>query len=345
MSFSLRETRTRWSLSVTLDRRLQTWAETASQKSRLVRAEPLSRHSSLRIGGPASYWIEVGDSEDLEGLLSALGPQRFWCVGLGSNTLFPDEGIEEPVIRLVGDLAGWKVTLDGDSDVASVEVMAGAINAHLVRGLLAEGWVGAEFLTLIPGTFGGAVALNAGTKEQELATILESVTLAIPDEARGEWLIQELQADGLQLDYRHAELPDGALVISGAITVEVGDVGAARQRVRADKERRNETQPYRLASVGSTFANPEGDYAGRLIEEVGLKGESLGGARISNLHANFFINESDARSDDFLGLMALARHRVRERFGVELRPEVRFVGFDGDARMRELECELNDRDV
>ena len=142
------------------------------------------------------------------------------------------------------------------------------------------------------------------------------------------------------MSYRSADLPPGSLVVGGVIEVTDGDVDEARQLVAKDKERRNRTQPYRLASVGSTFANPDGDYAGRLIEEVGLKGESTGGARVSELHANFFINESEARADDFLELMARARHRVREQFGVELRPEVRFVGFDGMKRLCELEQQL-----
>ena len=144
--------------------------------------------------------------------------------------------------------------------------------------------------------------------------------------------------------YRHTALPEGTLVVGGTIRVRRGDVDAARERIAADKERRNRTQPYRLASVGSTFANPEGDYAGRLIDQVGLKGESIGGATISELHANFFINESDATAEDFLRLMALARHRVRNDFGVELRPEVRFVGFDGMKRLTEYERQLENAD-
>lgn len=345
MSHRLSERRIDWATSANLEERLQNWSRESSSQSRLIVGEPLSRHSSLRIGGQASRWIEVGTPEDLWSLLAVLAGEKFHCVGLGSNTLFPDEGIEAPVIRLVGSMANWSLESHQDRRIARVEVMAGAINAHFVRGLLRDGWVGAEFLTLIPGTLGGAVALNAGTKEKELDQVLESVWLAIPDWDRRAWTVERRGIEELELRYRHTELPKGSLVVAATLRVERGDVDAAQRRVRADKERRNRTQPYRLASVGSTFANPQGDYAGRLIEEAGLKGKRIGGARISELHANFFINESEATAEDFLELMALARHRVRRDFGVELRPEVRFVGFDGRARMRDLERELEDRDV
>ena len=324
-----------WDTSSTLTQRLDRWSEVSTGDSRLLFDEPLSRHCSLRIGGPATYWIEVGSASDLQTLLAALGDAPFYSVGLGSNVLFPDDGIDAPVVRFVGDLASW--TVEADGDVASVDVMSGTVNAHLVRGLLDDGWVGADFLTLIPGTFGGAVALNAGTKEAELSEILDTVWLAVADDDNRRWVVEAKSPASLKMSYRYCELPPDALVIGGRIELRQGDVEAARRRMKADKQRRNETQPYRLASVGSTFANPDGDYAGRLIDEVGLKGESVGGARISELHANFFINDDDASADDFLMLMARARRRVREQFDIELRPEVKFVGFDGLRRLDELE--------
>jgi len=294
--------------------------------------EPMSRHSSLRIGGPALAWAEVATKGELESVLRMareLGTQVV-VNGLGSNTLFPDEGIDGFVIRLSGDLATWEVH-DG-----TVEVGAGTVNAHLVRGLLKEGWVGMEFLTLIPGTFGGAIAMNAGTRETELSTILRQVELMLPDEPR----MVTMTPTELNMSYRHCALPTGAVVVAGTIEVQEGDVSQAQAAMKADKDRRNLTQPYRLASAGSTFANPEGDAAGRLIEAVGLKGFGIGGARISELHANFFINEGDASADDFLKLMATARVRVRNEFGIELKPEVQFVGFDGWTRLKQLEEEV-----
>lgn len=329
-----------WSESGSLADRLAEWASDATAESDLKKDESLRRRSSLRIGGSARWWIEIGDVEDLVDLLAKIAGDRTHCIGLGSNVLFPDDGLDEPVLRFVGDLAEWTINDDETGRRATVDVAAGTINAHLVRGLLAEGWVGAEFLTLIPGTFGGAVALNAGTRDKELRQILRFARVAVPDEEARKWRIERLSPAQLQMGYRRCELPDGAIVVGGRIEVGRGDVDAARARMDADKERRDRTQPYRLASVGSTFANPDGDYAGRLIDEVGLKGHRVGGARISELHANFFINEDDATTDDFLRLMALARRRVRDRFDIELRPEVRFVGFDGEQRLRELERSL-----
>lgn len=295
--------------------------------------EPLSKHSSLRIGGPALAWISVETEDELSNVLRmARDFELDWLInGLGSNTLFPDEGFDGLVLRLTGEFARWHV----DDGVAYVG--AGVVNAHLVRGLLKEGWVGMEFLTLIPGTFGGAIVMNAGTREKELSEILEEVRVLSLEEPR----MATLTPENLDMRYRHAEIPAGRVVCSGAIRLTRGDVAAASANVKADKDRRNETQPYGLASAGSTFANPPGDAAGRLIDSLGLKGTKIGGARISELHANFFINESGATSEDFLRLMALARVRVREEFGIELRPEVRFVGFDGWARLEELEKEVS----
>lgn len=305
---------------------------------RFRRNEPLTKHGSLRIGGQAAYWLEVSSLEELEWVRSFAEQHQHEIVpvGLGSNVLYPDEGIDGIAIRMVGDLAKWQIQ-PVDEQTAMVSIGAGTVNAHLVRGLLKEGWIGMEFLVLIPGTFGGAVTMNAGTREKDLSSILRQVEIFAPDEPR---MVTVLEASEIEISYRHTKLPKGSIVTGGVCEVHRGDVDAARERVQADKERRNETQPYRLASVGSTFANPEGDFAGRLIEAVGLKGHRIGGARISPLHANFFINEEDATAEDFIRLMATARARVRQTFGIELRPEVKFVGFDGWARLQAIEQEL-----
>ncbi len=296
--------------------------------------ESLARHTSLRIGGPASWWVEPHSLEELQDIIRLAREHgvSLDIVGLGSNTLFPDEGIDGVVVKLCGELAVWRQLPDEKDGVRLIEVGAGCINAHLVKGLLKQGMVGAEFLMLIPGLFGGAVIMNAGTRDAELGGILERVTYL---DAAGE--SHCVNASSLDIAYRHTTLPEGAVVVSGVIRVGHGDVDEARARAQADKDRRNLTQPYRLASVGSTFANPEGDYAGRLIEAVGLKGARCGGAQVSDLHANFFINAERATARDFLTLMARARVAVRRQFGVERRPEVRFVGFDGWALLTQLE--------
>ncbi|WP_168211035.1 UDP-N-acetylmuramate dehydrogenase [Persicimonas caeni] len=312
--------------------------------ARVVFNEPLAKHCSLRIGGPAAVWAEVETAEELVELARAGEAEglELTIAGLGSNTLFPDEGIRGIVARLTGELAAFEIAAEADDDTAVMRIGAGAVNAHVVRALHKGGWVGAEFLALIPGTFGGAVVMNAGTKEAELSEVLLDVDVLEPDGAGG-YRRSTWEPAKLGLSYRHSEVSDDVLVLGGRIRIRRGDVDEARQAVRRDKARRNRTQPYKLASVGSTFANPKGDYAGRVIEEVGLKGHAIGGARISELHANFFINENGATAADFLELMALARSRVRHRFGLELRPEVRFVGFDGFKRMLEYERRLEEQ--
>lgn len=300
-------------------------------------SEPLSRRTSLRIGGPASWWVEPHTLPELHTLFTLARTHHVptLMAGLGSNTLFPDEGFDGVVIRLAGELAAWRILDDTDELATLVEVGAGCINAHLVKALLKQGYVGAEFLVLIPGVFGGGVVMNAGTHEADLGQILDRVTYI--SSTTGE--LRTVPASALHIAYRHTTLPEDAVIVSGVIRVSKGDVDAARERAKSDRARRDITQPYRLASAGSTFANPEGHYAGQLIERVGLKGERFGGAQISALHANFFINDQDATARDFLTLMARARVRVRERFGVELRPEVKFAGFDGFALLAELEAE------
>ena len=305
--------------------------------------EPLSKHSSLRVGGRAAVWAEPQNRRSVARLVAwAVEHGMPWhVVGLGSNVLFPDDGIDGVVLKLAGDCATFDIDASGTSDGtqrARVDVGAGVVNAHLVRELLNRGWVGAEFLSLIPGTFGGAVAMNAGTKEGALKDILREVTLLRA--GGGTTDVETVSADALDLAYRHSALPADALVLSGTIEVREGDADAARRRMKADRDRREETQPYRLPSVGSTFANPEHGYAGELIERVGLKGTVCGGAKISDHHANFFINDDDATAEDFLRLMAKARHRVREREGIDLRPEVQFVGFDGMKRLQQMEATL-----
>jgi UDP-N-acetylmuramate dehydrogenase len=276
---------------------------------RFRRDESLAKHGSLRIGGSAAYWIEVSSLEELSWVrdFAERTGQRIVVVGLGSNVLFGDDGIDGIAVRLVGELAQW-VIQPVDDETALVTIGAGTVNAHLVRGLLEEGWIGMEFLVLVPGTFGGAVTMNAGTREKELSSNLRRVELFAPDEPG---MVTVLDASQIEISYRHTALPKHSIVTGGTVEVHRGDVNAARERVQADKDRRNETQPYRLASVGSTFANPEGDFAGRLIEAVGLKGHRIGGARISPLHANFFINEGDASAEDFLRLMATASSRAQ----------------------------------
>jgi len=198
------------------------------------------------------------------------------------------------------------------------------MNAHAVRVLHAEGLVGAEFLALVPGQFGGAVVMNAGTRWGELSEILVEVRLATVE---GE--IVDVPVSNLAPSYRHGGVPPGAVVLSGTVRVDPGDADAARQKVRQEKLYRSQTQPYRLNTSGSIFANPPGDAAGRLIEAAGVKGLRWGGVEVSSVHANWIVNWSGGTALEVVQMMAFVRRCVCSHADVTLRPEVRLMGFSG----------------
>lgn len=293
----------------------------------------LRRATTLRVGGAAQLFVALDSVAAVEQALSlceAAGV-ALTLVGLGSNVVVPDEGVRGLVARLGGALA--HVTLAGGAPLEPVdspsrtgelliEAGAGAVNAHLVRDLHRAGYVGAEFLALVPGTVGGAVVMNAGTRWGELSGILDAV--AVVDARHGHrWIA----ATELGMSYRHTALPKGAVVVGARLRVTPGDTVDAAQRVKDEKAYREATQPYKLATNGSVFANPPGDAAGRLIDAAGLKGTRDGEAQISEKHANWIVNTTGrASAASVLRLMALARRTVRERFGVVLRPEVRLLG-------------------
>jgi UDP-N-acetylmuramate dehydrogenase len=177
-----------------------------------------------------------------------------------------------------------------------------------------------EFLAGVPGTLGGATAMNAGTRLGEMKDVLERVELATADGAG--WV----PAASLGFAYRTCRLPAGAVVTRIEVRLRPGDVEASRAAMREDQEKRRRTQPLDRPTFGSTFTNPPGDYAGRLVEAVGLRGHRVGNATWSDVHANFIVNLGGATAEDVRALIRLARARVRERFGIALETEVRFFG-------------------
>jgi UDP-N-acetylmuramate dehydrogenase len=218
------------------------------------------------------------------------------------------------VLKLPQDLAGEAA--EGERLVLS----AGAPTSRLPARAHALGLTGMEFLAGIPGTLGGATAMNAGTRLGELKDVLVRVELAT---AEGAGFVP---AAALGFAYRTCRLPPGAVVTRIEVRLRPGDVEASRAAMRADQEHRRRTQPLDRPTFGSTFTNPPGDHAGRLIEAVGLKGHRVGNATWSLVHANFIVNLGGATAGDVLALIRLARARVRERLGIRLQTEVRFLG-------------------
>jgi UDP-N-acetylmuramate dehydrogenase len=278
--------------------------------------EPLAPRTSIRVGGPAELLVRPADPDDLAALLAAVASLGIplSVLGGGANTLVADAGVPGVVVRLPTEFGEERQ--DGDRLLLSAGAPMGRLSA---RGH-ALGLVGAEFSAGIPGTLGGATAMNAGTRLGEMKQLLTRVELATADG------IGFLPAGALQLAYRRSELPAGAVVTRVELQLHPGDVAASRAAMEADLAHRRSTQPLHQPSFGSTFWNPPGRFAGQLIEAVGLKGHRVGGAMFSELHANFIVNLGTATARDVLALIRLARERVAERFGVQLETEVRRLG-------------------
>jgi UDP-N-acetylmuramate dehydrogenase len=289
--------------------------------ARLVRGEcrpdePLAPRTSIKVGGPADLLVRPADPADLATLLSAVRRLQLplSILGGGANTLVADDGVRGVVVRLPAEFG--EEAVDGDR----LLLPAGAPIARLPARGHALGLVGAEFSAGIPGTLGGATAMNAGTRLGEMKQLLTRVELATADG------LGFVPAEALQLAYRTCVLPAGAVVTRVELRLTPGDVTASRAAMEADLAARRRTQPLHQPSFGSTFRNPPERFAGQLIEAVGLKGHRLGGAMISDVHANFIVNLGTATARQVWALVKLARARVAERFGVRLQTEVRRLG-------------------
>ena len=291
-------------------------------RGELRMAEPMARHTSWRAGGCADRAYIPADLDDLRAFLASL-PQHelVYLVGLGSNLLVRDGGVRATAIFTHGALK--RVRLEGGRLYAE----AGVPSPKLARFAAAHELGGAEFMAGIPGTVGGALAMNAGCYGGETWNIVGSVTTV----DRAGQLRQRTRAD-YAIGYRTAVLKaeGGRIAEEWFVAVRFdlprGDGATARATIKLLLERRTETQPLNQPNAGSVFRNPRGDYAARLIEACGLKGCALGGAMISAQHANFIANTGDARAADIEALIVLAQAAVKQKFGIELEREVRIVG-------------------
>jgi UDP-N-acetylmuramate dehydrogenase len=287
-----------------------------SVRGEAVRDAPLAARTAIRIGGPADLLVRPATPDDVVRVLARareLGVPVL-ALGGGANLLVADRGVRGIVVRLPQDGA------DESARGETLVLCAGAPAARLVARAQRLGLVGCEFAAGIPGTLGGLVAMNAGTRTGEMKDVVTRVELATADGVG--WV----DAAALRFAYRHAELPAGAVVTRVEVRLREGDVAAAAAVMKADVEKRRATQPLTQPTFGSTFRNPPGDYAGRLVESVGLRGHREGGAQWSPVHANFVVNLGGATAGDVLALVNLARARVRDATGIVLEPEVRLAG-------------------
>ncbi|MES9844708.1 MAG: UDP-N-acetylmuramate dehydrogenase [Candidatus Sedimenticola sp. PURPLELP] len=279
--------------------------------------EPLALHTTWRVGGPARRFYRPADSDDLLLFLSRLPEQEplLW-LGLGSNLLVRDGGFDGTVIATQGRLEG--VTLVAGN---RLRVEAGVACAKVARFAAREGLCGAGFLAGIPGTMGGALAMNAGAFGGETWKLVTGVEMV---DRHGR--VHLRKPGEFEIGYRHVAGPEGEWFLAALIELEPGDVEAGQQAIRSLLERRAATQPTGLPSCGSVFRNPEGDHAARLIESAGLKGTTIGGAVVSEKHANFIINTGAATAADIERLIELVQERVEAQSGIRLHTEVHMVG-------------------
>ena len=284
-------------------------------------AEPLARYTSMKIGGPADYFIEVSNLAALAALLPALERYHvdFYVLGNGSNVLVSDRGVRGAVIRLAGEFrtVEWREVIDR----IQVNVGAAYVVTQLVREAARKGYAGLEFAEGIPGTVGGALYMNAGAYGSEFEKVVDQVDGVTRD---GKPL--QFAREQMTFSYRDSHLPAGTVVTRVSMRLQKTEAARLGLKVRELTSKRKESQPSGFPNSGSMFRNPPGDYAGRLIEAAGLKGKRIGQSQISERHANFFVNLGGARAREVRQLMELAQAEVRRQFGVDLVAEVKFLG-------------------
>lgn len=291
-------------------------------RGQLRHDEPMSRHVSWRAGGAARTFYQPAGVPDLCAFLRTLAPDEpILFVGLGSNLLVRDGGFNGAVIFTHHALVGIE-QLPGDAR-PTFSAGAGVPTPHLARFVAKHGGAGAEWMAGVPGTIGGALAMNAGCYGGEA---WKHVIAAETVDRNGN--LRMRKPTDYDIGYRHVALKEAGeeWFISGVFVFDRGDEKPAMERMRALLAKRVATQPLSQPNAGSVFRNPEGDHAARLIESCGLKGTSIGGAQVSPKHANFIVNTGEATAADIEALIARVQATVQEKTGVELVKEVRIVG-------------------
>lgn len=280
--------------------------------------EPMSRHTTFRIGGMADVFISARSALEIEKVIHLCKETEtpYIIMGNGSNMLVGDKGIRGVVIQVGSSMS--KCAVDGET----VRAEAGIMMSSLAKKILEASLTGFEFASGIPGTLGGGIYMNAGAYGGELKDIIESVTFICPD-----GLIKTETADKLDFGYRHSMFVQGGYtILSCKMKLRYGNYDEIKSLMADYNSRRSEKQPLSQPSAGSTFKRPEGHFAGKLIQDAGLMGYSIGGAMVSDKHAGFVVNTGGATAADVLNLIKHIQNTVEEKFGVKLEPEVRLIG-------------------
>lgn len=293
--------------------------ESGIRQGEVLEREPMSAHTSFRVGGPADYYVSPGSKEELIHAISCAKEEEvpFYVIGNGSNLLVSDQGIRGLVIQL--GKAFSRIRTEGNR----ITAQAGALLSAVSKTALRQELKGLEFAAGIPGSLGGAVVMNAGAYGGEMKDVLVSADVLTKD---GE--IVTIPVRDLDLGYRHSCITEKEyLVLSALIELEKGDP----EEIRAEMDRlaaaRRQKQPLEYPSAGSTFKRPEGYFAGKLIQDAGLKGYTVGGAQVSTKHSGFVVNLGGATAEEIAFLIRQVQKKVYEDSGVNLETEVRFMGF------------------
>lgn len=284
----------------------------------IVLNEPMSRHTTFRVGGEAACLIKVTNREELTKLIKFLKQTEhdFFLIGNGSNLLVSDNGYEGVILKLAGEFE--KIKCEGLKIFAG----AGASLSQVAKLAMTEGLSGMAFAAGIPGTLGGAIVMNAGAYEGEMKRVVKEVTVM---DQEGNILV--LDNDTMEFGYRSSVIRNRPFtVLSAVLELEEGECDQIAQKMQELSAQRKQKQPLEYPSAGSTFKRPEGNFAGKLIMEAGLGGFSIGGAAVSQKHCGFVVNTGNATALDIYEVIKEVQEKVKEQFSVMLEPEVIFLG-------------------
>lgn len=290
------------------------WTQHMQTLGELSRQEPMAAHTTMAVGGMASWYFKPYDKHAL-GKALPLFPHDMPILplGRGSNLLIPDQGFHGVVIDL-GLIHNIQI------DETRLTAEAGARMSKIAQNAANHGLSGLEFMATVPGDLGGGIAMNAGAFEQQVSDTCYEVNIIHRDGKE-----ETLSSQQLQMTYRHTKLPSACIVMDASFALTHDEQDTIRQRMRDMRQQRSQTQPLAMPNCGSVFKNPEGQHAAQLIEEAGLKGKRIGDAQISDTHANFIVNHGQASSQDVLALIQLIQQTVWKQFNVQLEPEVRIL--------------------
>ncbi len=278
--------------------------------------ELLSKHTSLKIGGPADYFLELRNIEELTNVIEFSQKENldFFILGEGTNVLFSDKGFSGLVIQLKGEFEDFSI--EGKQITAG----AGVKLNNLVKKLAKKNLAGLEFASGIPGSLGGAIVTNAGTRMGSIGDVIKEIKIF------SDGKVKILNREEVNFSYRHCELPDKAIILEAKLGLKNGKKSDIINKIKESLKQRKRNQPVSTLNAGCVFKNPETCEAGKLIETAGLKGTRFGDAEVSKKHANFIINCGKAKAKDVYNLIEKIRKTVKERFDIDLELELKMVG-------------------